>query len=43
VYYVDHLSLALDVKILWLTLLKVIRREGINASPDRPMEEFLGS
>jgi lipopolysaccharide/colanic/teichoic acid biosynthesis glycosyltransferase len=43
VYYVDHLSLALDLKILWLTLLKVLRREGINAAPDRPMEEFLGS
>ena len=43
VYYVDHLSLALDLKILWLTFLKVIRREGINAAPDRPMEEFLGN
>ena len=43
VYYVDHLSLALDLKILWLTFLKVIRREGINAAPARPMEEFLGN
>ena len=43
VYYVYHLSLALDLKILWLTFLKVIRREGINAAPDRPMEEFLGN
>jgi lipopolysaccharide/colanic/teichoic acid biosynthesis glycosyltransferase len=43
VYYVDHLSLALDLKILWLTFLKVLRREGINAAPDRPMEEFLGN
>jgi lipopolysaccharide/colanic/teichoic acid biosynthesis glycosyltransferase len=43
VYYVDHLSLALDLKILWLTLLKVLRREGINTAPGMTMTEFLGS
>ena len=43
VYYVDHLSFALDVKILWLTLMKVIRREGINTAPAMTMSEFLGS
>ena len=43
VYYVDHLSLALDLKILWLTFLKVIRREGINTAPGMTMTEFLGS
>ncbi|MBF1500014.1 MAG: sugar transferase, partial [Prevotella pallens] len=27
--YVDHLSLELDIKILWKTFLNVIQREGI--------------
>jgi undecaprenyl phosphate N,N'-diacetylbacillosamine 1-phosphate transferase len=42
VYYVDNVSLSLDVKILWLTILKVIRREGVNQSIARPMEPFNG-
>jgi lipopolysaccharide/colanic/teichoic acid biosynthesis glycosyltransferase len=42
VHYVDHLSFALDVKILWLTLLKVLRREGVNQSAERPMAPFNG-
>lgn len=29
VWYVDHLSLELDIKILWKTFLNVIQREGI--------------
>src|SRR5204863_509691 len=29
VWYVDHWSLGLDLKILWLTLAKVLKREGI--------------
>ncbi|MFW9989900.1 MAG: sugar transferase [Candidatus Odinarchaeota archaeon] len=29
VFYVDHISFIMDIKILWLTLLKVIKREGI--------------
>ena len=32
VWYVDHVSFALDVKILFLTALKVVKREGINQS-----------
>jgi lipopolysaccharide/colanic/teichoic acid biosynthesis glycosyltransferase len=31
VWYVDHLSFLLDLKILWLTLIKVIKRQGIAA------------
>ena len=31
VWYVDNISINLDLKILWLTLTKVIRKEGINA------------
>lgn len=43
VYYVDHISFGLDMKILWLTLLKVIKREGINQSDERPMQPFNGN
>lgn len=42
IYYVDHLSFVLDVKILWLTFIKVIRTEGVNQSTDRPMQPFNG-
>jgi undecaprenyl phosphate N,N'-diacetylbacillosamine 1-phosphate transferase len=43
VYYVDHLSFGLDLKIIWLTILKVLKREGINQSEQRPMEPFTGN
>ena len=43
IYYVDHLSLVLDIKILWLTLIKVMRTEGINQTLDRPMQPFNGN
>lgn len=43
IYYVDHLSFALDLKILWLTIVKVIKREGINQSEARPMQPFTGN
>lgn len=43
VKYVDNISFALDVKILWLTLLKVLQRKGISADGHVPMEEFKGS
>ncbi|MGV3697934.1 sugar transferase [Flavobacterium sp.] len=43
IYYVDHLSLALDIRILWLTFIKVIRTEGINQTLDRPMQPFNGN
>ncbi|MFC4871583.1 sugar transferase [Negadavirga shengliensis] len=41
-YYVDHVDLALDLKILWMTVLKVLKREGVNQSETRPMEPFNG-
>lgn len=40
VWYVDHISLLTDLKILYLTLLKVIKREGINTNSGGSMEEF---
>lgn len=43
VYYVDHLSLILDIKILWMTFMKVIQSEGVNQTADRPMNPFNGS
>lgn len=43
VYYVDHISFLLDMKILWLTFLKVMKREGVNQSEDRPMRPFTGT
>ena len=43
VWYVDHRSLWLDVKILWMTSLKVLRREGISQDGHVTMPEFTGS
>ncbi|MHB8089972.1 MAG: sugar transferase [Anaerolineaceae bacterium] len=43
VWYVDHQSFFLDMKILWLTFIKVLKREGINADGHATMPEFTGS
>jgi sugar transferase EpsL len=43
VWYVDHWSFWLDIKILWLTLWKVLKREGINQPGYATAEEFMGS
>lgn len=42
IYYIDNVSFLLDMKILWLTFLKVIKKEGVNQSDDRPMLPFDG-
>lgn len=42
VWYVDHVSLALDVKILLRTLASVLRREGISAEGHATMPVFKG-
>ena len=43
VWYVDHLSFALDLKILFLTALKVLKRSGINGGSDEiGVESFNG-
>jgi lipopolysaccharide/colanic/teichoic acid biosynthesis glycosyltransferase len=42
VWYVDHWSIWLDIKILGLTIWKVIRREGINQPGQATVEEFRG-
>jgi lipopolysaccharide/colanic/teichoic acid biosynthesis glycosyltransferase len=40
-WYVDHWSLALDLKILALTVLQVVRRRGIAAGSHATMPEFV--
>jgi lipopolysaccharide/colanic/teichoic acid biosynthesis glycosyltransferase len=42
VWYVDHRSFRLDLKILALTLVKVVRREGISAAGEATMPPFRG-
>ena len=43
VWYVDHRSFLLDMKIIWLTVIRVLKREGINANGHETMPEFTGS
>ena len=43
VWYVDNWNLWLDLKILWMTLIKVLKREGIQATDHTTMPEFKGS
>ena len=43
VYYVNNVSLLLDIKILWQTVMKVIKRADVNQSDDRPMQPFNGN
>ena len=42
VWYVDHCSFLVDVKILFKTLLKVMKKEGINAANAATIEPFNG-
>jgi lipopolysaccharide/colanic/teichoic acid biosynthesis glycosyltransferase len=43
IWYVDHISPQLDSKIFFLTLRKVIRRDGINSKASVTMEKFRGN
>lgn len=43
VWYVDNWNLWLDMKILWLTIWKVLKREGISAEGAATMPVFTGS
>jgi lipopolysaccharide/colanic/teichoic acid biosynthesis glycosyltransferase len=42
-WYVEHRSFALDLKIIMLTIKKVIKRDGINAAADVTMTKFTGT
>jgi lipopolysaccharide/colanic/teichoic acid biosynthesis glycosyltransferase len=43
VCYVENWSFRLDLKILWMTVLQVVRGSGVNAPGHATMPEFLGS
>jgi sugar transferase EpsL len=43
VWYVDHHSIWLDIKILWLTVKKVIARSDINQDGQATMKKFKGN
>lgn len=43
IWYVNNQSFLLDIKILWQTLLKVVKREGIQNSKDVFMPRFTGT
>jgi len=43
VWYIDHQSLLLDIKILWLTFAKVFARADINQQGEMTMSKFTGN
>lgn len=43
VYYTEHLSMGMDVKILFLTVKAVLCRSGISSETSVTMEEFMGT
>ena len=43
VWYVDNQSFYLDCKIIWMTILKVIKRDGISSNTSVTMEKFKGN
>lgn len=42
VWYVDHCSLWTDIKVIWITIMKVLKREDINENGQVTMEAFNG-
>ena len=42
VWYVDHVSLMTDIKVIWITIMKVIKRADINEAGQATMEPFNG-
>jgi lipopolysaccharide/colanic/teichoic acid biosynthesis glycosyltransferase len=43
VWYVDNRSMWLDIRILWMTVRKVLVRDGISATGEATMSKFTGS
>lgn len=43
VWYIDHVSFRLDMRILWMTVKKVFRSEGISSGTSATMEVFTGN
>jgi undecaprenyl phosphate N,N'-diacetylbacillosamine 1-phosphate transferase len=42
VWYIEHITLALDIRILWMTIMKVLKREGVSGEGTVTMEKFRG-
>lgn len=42
-WYVDHVSLRLDLRIVWMTIVNILKRQGINAGEDTTMQPFSGN
>lgn len=43
VWYTKHITLAGDIKIIWDTVMTVLKREGISSETSVTMEEFMGT
>lgn len=43
VWYVDHMSLWVDLKVIWITIIKVLKREDINNGATATMYSFDGT
>ena len=43
IWYVDNRSLWLDIKILWMTFVKVFKREGVSQEGEATMSKFMGN
>lgn len=43
IWYVENISFWLDVKILLLTIIKIIKRDGIDPNDTATMEKFIGN
>ena len=43
VWYVENRTLWLDLKILWMTIVKVVKKDGISADGEATMTKFTGS
>ena len=43
VWYVDHISLKTDLKIIWYTIKTILKREGISHEGMATMEDFNGN
>lgn len=42
VWYVDHVTLMTDLKVIWITIMKVLKRDGISQVGNATMEAFNG-
>ncbi len=43
VWYVDHVSLWIDLQVIWITIMKVLKRADINEAGQATMEPFTGN